>query len=58
MWFALRVERQAEARITEALNPNEAEILGLALGLKATSQWVAKGVPNYATKGQIIYTLA
>ena len=56
--YALRVERHAEAQITAALNPKEAAILGPALGLHATSQWVVKGVPHYATKSQIIFTLA
>ena len=56
--YALRVERNAEAQITAALNPKEAAILGPALGLHATSQWVVKGVPHYATKSQIIFTLA
>ena len=56
--YALRVERHAEAQITAALNPKEAVILGPALGPHATSQWVVKAVPNYATKSQIIFTLA
>ena len=56
--YALRVEQQAEARITAVMNPKEAEILGPAMGLAAKSQWVVKGVPHYATKAQIIHTLS
>ena len=56
--YALRVVKSAEASITAVMNPKEAQILGPAMGLTATSQWVIKGVPHYATKSQIIHTLA
>ena len=40
------------------MNPKEADALGLAMGLQAKSEWVVNGVPNYATKSQIIHLLA
>ena len=56
--YALRVVQSAEAMVTQIMNPKEAQILGPAMGLASTSQWVIKGVPHYATKSQIIHTLA
>ena len=56
--YSVRVTRQAESEVTRILNPQEAEDLGPALGMTASSEWVVKGIPSYATKPQIIKTLA
>ncbi len=55
--YALRVVKEAEADITTQLAPEVAAQLGPALGLKAASTWVVRGVPRHATKEGIIRAL-
>ena len=54
----VRVTKSFEKDIMRILNPQEAEDVGLALGMQVASEWVVRGIPSYATKAQIIKTLA
>ena len=56
--YNVRVTKQHEADIMKLRNPQEAAELGLALGMIASSEWVVKGIPSYASKAQIRTTLA
>ena len=56
--YAIRCRREAELDVTKHLNPDEAETLGPAMGLKMETAWVVRGVPGYATRAQIISNLA
>ena len=56
--YVLRVQRKEEEAMTRKLNPREAEAMGPALGLKTTSAWVVKGIPNFATKSDIVTRFA
>jgi hypothetical protein len=52
--YFLRMVGTAEAEITKALAPEVAAQLGPALGMKAESTWIVKGIPRNATKEGII----
>ncbi len=55
--YALRVVKQAEAEVMNLISPEVAAQLGPALGLKAASTWVVRGIPRDATKEGIIRAL-
>ena len=56
--YVLRAQCDAEEQLTKHLNPKEAEAMGPALGLKTSSSWVVKGIPNYATRAEIVTRFA
>jgi hypothetical protein len=55
--YLLRMVAAAEAEITKALAPEVAAQLGPALGMKAESTWIVKGIPRSATREGIIRCL-